>query len=410
MKLNKKVVDSMARAALILSISITAVTNREITDAKTLASEEQMIANTSLEYDGIAGVTAALSYYQKNAAMDLENKISVMKQEESIVTASEETITEESLTEEEKAWQNNLMPKVEDYLNVRESADENSQVVGKLYKGNLATIVEAGEQWTKITSGNVNGYVRNDYCMVGLDAYEYAKANCPTVATVNTDGLRIREGQSQDSAVISSVSTGDTLTVDTVAEVTEGWVAVIYKDSTRYVSADYVTVEIKTTAGVTIEEEQAAIAAAKAKAEEEARAAKANKSSGSSSQSAQTTTVQNEAVSADVDDVTLLAAIIQCEAGGGSYEGQVAVGAVVLNRVRSSSYPNTISGVIYQRGQFGPASSGKLARRLANGVSDTAYAAAQEALSGVDNTGGCLSFNSLSCGHAGTAIGDNIFW
>ena len=63
-------------------------------------------------------------------------------------------------------------------------------------------------------------------------------------------------------------------------------------------------------------EEQAAIAAAKAKAEEEARAAKANKSSGSSSQSAQATTVQNEAVSADVDDVTLLAAIIQCEAGG----------------------------------------------------------------------------------------------
>ena len=405
MKLNKKVIDSIALAALVISMSVTAVTNREIADAQTLASEEQMIANTSLEYDGIAGVTAALSYYQKNAAMDLENKISVMKQEETIVTASEETITEESLTEEEKAWQNNLMPKVEDYLNVRESADENSQVVGKLYKGNLATIVEAGEQWTQITSGNVAGYVRNDYCMAGLEAYEYAKANCPTVATVNTDGLRIREDQSQDSSVISSVSTGDTLTVDTAAETTDEWVAVIYNGSTRYVSSAYVTVELKTGTGVTIEEEQAAIAAAKA--EEEARAAKAAKASGSS---AKTTTVQNEAVSADVDDVTLLAAIIQCEAGGGSYEGQVAVGAVVLNRVRSSSYPNTISGVIYQRGQFGPASSGKLARRLANGVSDTAYAAAQEALSGVDNTGGCLSFNSLSCGHAGTAIGDNIFW
>ena len=405
MKLNKKVIDSIALAALVISMSVTAVTNREIADAQTLASEEQMIANTSLEYDGIAGVTAALSKYQKNAAMSLENRLSVMKQDNVVVTASEDTETEETLTEEEKAWQNNLMPKVEDYLNVRESADENSQVVGKLYKGNLATIVEAGEQWTQITSGNVVGYVRNDYCMAGLEAYEYAKANCPTVATVNTDGLRIREDQSQDSSVISSVSTGDTLTVDTAAETTDEWVAVIYNGSTRYVSSAYVTVELKTGTGVTIEEEQAAIAAAKA--EEEARAAKAAKASGSS---AKTTTVQNEAVSADVDDVTLLAAIIQCEAGGGSYEGQVAVGAVVLNRVRSSSYPNTISGVIYQRGQFGPASSGKLARRLANGVSDTAYAAAQEALSGVDNTGGCLSFNSLSCGHAGTAIGDNIFW
>lgn len=407
MKLNKKVIDSMAVAALVLSMSITAVTNSEIADAKTLASEEQMIANTSLEYDGIAGVTAALSYYQKDAALSLENrKLSIEKQESVVVAASENP-----LTEEEIAWQNNLMPRVEEYLNVRESADENAEVVGKLYKGSLATIVEAGEQWTKITSGNVEGYVRNDYCMVGKEALDYAKANCPTVATVNTDGLRIREDQSQEASVVGSVSTGDKLTVDTTVETTEGWVAVSYKDATRFVSAEYVSVELKTETGITIEEEQAAIAAAKAKEEEEARERVAKQSSSnSSSQTTETTTTQGEAVSAEVDEVTLLAAIIQCEAGGSTYEGQVAVGAVVLNRVKSGSYPDTISGVIYQRGQFGPASSGKLARRLANGVSSTAYAAAEEALSGVDNTGGCLSFNDISCGHAGTAIGDNIFW
>lgn len=407
MKLNKKVIDSMAVAALVLSMSITAVTNSEIADAKTLASEEQMIANTSLEYDGIAGVTAALSYYQKDAALSLENrKLSIEKQESVVVAASENP-----LTEEEIAWQNNLMPRVEEYLNVRESADENAEVVGKLYKGSLATIVEAGEQWTKITSGNVEGYVRNDYCMVGKEALDYAKANCPTVATVNTDGLRIREDQSQEASVVGSVSTGDKLTVDTTVETTEGWVAVSYKDATRFVSAEYVSVELKTETGITIEEEQAAIAAAKAKEEEEARERAAKQSSSnSSSQTTETTTTQGEAVSAEVDEVTLLAAIIQCEAGGSTYEGQVAVGAVVLNRVKSGSYPDTISGVIYQRGQFGPASSGKLARRLANGVSSTAYAAAEEALSGVDNTGGCLSFNDISCGHAGTAIGDNIFW
>lgn len=407
MKLNKKVIDSMAVAALVLSMSITAVTNSEIADAKTLASEEQMIANTSLEYDGIAGVTAALSYYQKDAALSLENrKLSIEKQESVVVAASENP-----LTEEEIAWQNNLMPRVEEYLNVRESADENAEVVGKLYKGSLATIVEAGEQWTKITSGNVEGYVRNDYCMVGKEALDYAKANCPTVATVNTDGLRIREDQSQEASVVGSVSTGDKLTVDTTVETTEGWVAVSYKDATRFVSAEYVSVELKTETGITIEEEQAAIAAAKAKEEEEARERAAKQSSSnSSSQTTETTTTQGEAVSAEIDEVTLLAAIIQCEAGGSTYEGQVAVGAVVLNRVKSGSYPDTISGVIYQRGQFGPASSGKLARRLANGVSSTAYAAAEEALSGVDNTGGCLSFNDISCGHAGTAIGDNIFW
>lgn len=66
-------------------------------------------------------------------------------------------------------------------------------------------------------------------------------------------------------------------------------------------------------------------------------------------------TVQNSAVAASVDDVTLLAALIQCEAGNECYEGQLAVGAVVMNRVRSGRYAGSIYGVIYQAGQFPPA-------------------------------------------------------
>ena len=59
-----------------------------------------------------------------------------------------------------------------------------------------------------------------------------------------------------------------------------------------------------------------------------------------------------------------MAAIIYCEAGAEPYQGKVAVGAVIMNRVRSSRFPNTISGVIYQKGQFGPAITGKLGRVL----------------------------------------------
>ena len=66
------------------------------------------------------------------------------------------------------------------------------------------------------------------------------------------------------------------------------------------------------------------------------------------------------------EEENLLAALIYCEAGGEPYEGQVAVGAVVLNRVRSSSFPNSIEEVIYQSGQFGPAVTGKLGRVLAS--------------------------------------------
>ncbi len=86
------------------------------------------------------------------------------------------------------------------------------------------------------------------------------------------------------------------------------------------------------------------------------------------------TTASTEATSTtstSTDDTTLLAALIYCEAGNQSYEGMVAVGAVVVNRVNSSSFPNTISEVIYQSGQFGPASSGALATAIANGVPST---------------------------------------
>ena len=89
-------------------------------------------------------------------------------------------------------------------------------------------------------------------------------------------------------------------------------------------------------------------------------------------------------------------------------EGEVPVGAVVVNRVQSSVYPNTISEVIYQKGQFSPAASGKLARVLAQGASDSCYKAAREALSGVDNTGGAIGFHAGK--GSGTVIGNQTFF
>ncbi|MCD7735738.1 MAG: cell wall hydrolase [Lachnospiraceae bacterium] len=112
--------------------------------------------------------------------------------------------------------------------------------------------------------------------------------------------------------------------------------------------------------------------------------------------------------SSGTDDTTLLAALIYCEAGNQSYEGMVAVGAVVMNRVNSSSFPSTISEVIYQSGQFTPASSGSLASAIANGVPSTCYSAASAAISGEDPTGGALYFNT-SAG-TGIQIGDHWFY
>ena len=103
----------------------------------------------------------------------------------------------------------------------------------------------------------------------------------------------------------------------------------------------------------------------------------------------------------------LLASLIFCEAGNQPYEGQVAVGAVVMNRVKSGVYPDTISDVIYQSGQFTPAMTGWLDTVLANsGYTDSAMQAAEDALAGSNPVGDCLYF---STGGGGNQIGDHYF-
>lgn len=84
----------------------------------------------------------------------------------------------------------------------------------------------------------------------------------------------------------------------------------------------------------------------------------------------------------------LLARLIYAEARGESYKGKVAVAAVVLNRVRSASFPNTLSGVIYQSGAFESVTNGS----IYNTPTDECLRAAREAMNGWDPTGGCLYF------------------
>ena len=110
-------------------------------------------------------------------------------------------------------------------------------------------------------------------------------------------------------------------------------------------------------------------------------------------------------------DRYLLANLIYCEAGGEPYEGQVAVGAVVINRVLSSVFPNTLSGVIYQSGQFEPVSTGRLALALAEDrATDSCYRAADEAMSGVTNVGNCVFFRTPIPGLEGINIGGHVFY
>lgn len=116
-------------------------------------------------------------------------------------------------------------------------------------------------------------------------------------------------------------------------------------------------------------------------------------------------------VTFDEGDRYLLANLIYCEAGNQPYEGQVAVGSVVINRVLSSVYPNTVSGVIYQYKQFSPVLDGHLALALANNRATAAcYKAADEAMAGYTNVGQCVYFRTPIPGLTGIQIGGHIFY
>lgn len=96
------------------------------------------------------------------------------------------------------------------------------------------------------------------------------------------------------------------------------------------------------------------------------------------------------AASSGTSDVQLMARAINGEARGEPYEGQVAVGAVILNRVNSSQFPNTIAGVIYQSGAFTAVADGQINSPISEG--STVYKAAQDAINGWDPTGGCIYY------------------
>lgn len=295
-----------------------------------------------------------------------------------------------------------VMSDVENSVNVRKEANEDSDIVGKMYKDCAGKIIEKGDEWTKIESGKVEGWVNNDYLCFGEEAVDLARQTGSLVATVNAETLRVRSEEDTDAAVYGLLAEGEKIEA---IEEDGDWVKVRYSDDTQgYVSAEYVSLNYEIDEGETIEEitarEEAEAAKKKAEAEKKAKV--------EASRTKETVKTKGNAVDSSVSDQVLLAALIDCEAGTQPYEGRLAVGAVVVNRAKGR-YGN-IYNAIYAPGQFGPASSGKVAAKIASGPSASSMQAAAEAISGVSNVGTATHFRNTSSGYGGIVIGNHVFW
>ena len=430
--------------------------------------------------------------------------------------ADENTVSED--------WDAKAVTMETGYVNIRAGAGTEESLVGVLLPGSVVEILGRKNEWTRIHSGNVDGFIRSDLLVSGEEAKKaYESCTAPACGTVSADVLCVRSGKSASDGILGIMLSGERLNFTGYED---GWYEIEYNGEKAYVAEQYVTPGDKVETALTMEEfetlssqgmipvpqedttDDGTVPEETAPAEEVLPAAvlpevtetyyaetpvytetadavydnaslytdtSAYTDSSASDAAAYTDTNAYTDAYADVNtaadagtytdaalygetdasaaaapadnlqesvytdntyadstytdaaytdstytdtaagttgvsssDLDLLAAIIQCEAGGESYEGKVAVGACVLNRMESDSFPDTISDVVYQSGQFTPAMTGTLDQTLAEGARADCYEAAQAALAGENPIGDLLFFHAG--GGDGLTIGNQTFY
>ncbi len=246
------------------------------------------------------------------------------KEETSLERVLRESYWMAVIAEDTQYWNTRALANTDTSFYVYEEASEESRIVGVMYPNTAADVEKTDTGWTRVTSGNVTGYVKDEQLLYGIDATR-------RVRTVCSEGIREIEEYTEKIMLVKAVSP-DPLPEHVLRAVPEF---------------------------------------------------------------------------SDAADVAMMACIIYCEAGDQPYEGQVAVGAVVMNRVASPIFPNTIREVLYQEGQFTPVMTGKFDRKMESGkVPEVCYKAARDAMSGVSPIGNMMFFNT----HDGIfKLGDHWF-
>lgn len=187
------------------------------------------------------------------------------------VAADVKKETTESQKTESK-YEGKAAANVKTALNVRKKGSRSAEIIGKMEKGNLATVVKKGDNWTKIKSGNVTGYVNNQYLVFGDKIETFAEKNVKQVAKVDTETLRVRKSASTNAKVITLVSQDEKLRVK---KESKEWAKVQVNGETGYISKDYAKVNYSFGKAKTMEEIQKEEATKQAEQERKAQQAAA---------------------------------------------------------------------------------------------------------------------------------------
>ena len=326
-----------------------------------------------------------------------------------------------------------------DMLDIHAEANAASAVVGQVMEDGHVAILAKYNDWVQIQAGEIAGWVPAENLVeTEISNEEAVAANEQVIAertgaTASEDEFFAEEEVQQDETAALQAEASETAQNE-IEEVqaAEEAARIEAEAQAKAAAEEAAQLEAEAQAKAAAEEAAQLEAEAQAKAAEEAARLEAEAQAKAAEEAARleaeaqakaaaeeaarleaeaqqaALAAQTAAISAE--ELKLLANIIYCEAGSESYVGKVAVGNVIMNRVKSASQPNTITEVVYAKGQFSPVRNGSLQRALSSDKADAAcYQAAIEALAGAQPVGGKLFFRRNN-GRSGQVIGHHVFY
>ena len=355
-------------------------------------------------------------------------------------------------TYSDDVWAYRAVANVAEAANIRAAASEDSTIVGYLTTAASADVIERGETWSLVISGGVEGYVKNEYLAFGEEAKNLASVYGSQGVKTYWDGVSLFAAPDGSSEVLATAAAGkeyevisndgswvavqmDDATVayvpaedvmettildravstgDAYGDVSSYSDSTGYDDGSSYTDSSYDTSydDGSSYTGSSYDTSYDDGSSYTDSSYDDGSSYTDSSSDNNTSyedNSGSSSTTDTSASTASSGDRELLAGLIYCEAGNQSREGKVAVGAVVMNRVASSSFAGTIKDVIYESGQFSPAGSGWLDSVIANGaIPSSCYEAADAALAGENPIGSAMYFNTGS--GKGIKIGAHQFY
>ncbi|CCY23323.1 putative uncharacterized protein [Firmicutes bacterium CAG:24] len=330
-----------------------------------------------------------------------------------------------------------------DMLDIHAEANTASAVIGQVMEDGHVAILTKYNDWVQIQAGEIAGWVPAENLVeTEISNEEAVAANEQVIAertgaTASEDEFFAEEEVQQDEtaalqAEASEAAQNEIEEVQTAEEAAqleaEAQAKAAAEEAARLeaeaqakaAAEEAARLEAEAQAKAAAEEaarleaeaqaKAAAEEAARLEAEAQAKAAEEAARLAAEAQQAALAAQAAQTAAVSAEELKLLANIIYCEAGSESYVGKVAVGNVIMNRVKSASQPNTITEVVYAKGQFSPVRNGSLQRALSSDKADAAcYQAAIEALAGAQPVGGKLFFRRNN-GRSGQVIGHHVFY